>query len=149
MQQTKSLRNAKAAVAAAAIMILVGSSVAYASDAQKAKTAFHSGYEFQVYDPSEPVVDTSVNGTFIDHDIIIHVNMSAHDGVKVLKGSYTIGVSIWNDTTSSYQPFSTLVSGKTIALTATPTPLEFTFNTTVAGTYSVDVDFNATSVVLA
>jgi len=34
MQQTKSLRNAKAAVAAAAIMILVGSSVAYAADAQ-------------------------------------------------------------------------------------------------------------------
>jgi hypothetical protein len=145
----KSLRNAKAAVAAAAIMILVGSSVAYASDAQRAKTAFHSGYDFQVYDPNEPVVDTSVNGTFIDHPIIIHVNMSAHDGVKVLKGSYTIGVSIYNDTTMSYQPFSTLVSGKTIALTPTPTPLEFTFSTTVAGTYSVDVDFNATSVVLA
>jgi hypothetical protein len=145
----KSLRNAKAAVAAAAIMILVGSSVAYAADAQKASTAFHKGYEFQVYDPNEPVVDTSVNGTLIDHPIVIHINMSAHDGVKVLKGTYTIGVSIYNDTTMSYQPFQTLVSGKSIALTTTPTPLEFTFNTTVAGEYIVDVDFNATSVVLA
>jgi hypothetical protein len=145
----KSLRNAKAAVAAAAIMILVGSSVAYAADAQKASKAFHTGYEFQVVDPNEPVVDTSVNGTFIDHPIVIHINMSAHDGVKLLKGTYTIGVSIYNDTTMSYQPFQTLVSGKSIALTTTPTPLEFTFNTTVAGEYSVDVDFNATSVVLA
>jgi hypothetical protein len=130
-------------------MILVGSSVAYAADAQRASTAFHTGYEFQVYDPNEPVVDTSVNGTFIDHPIVIHINMSAHDGVKLLKGTYTIGVSIYNDTTMSYQPFQTLVSGKSIALTTTPTPLEFTFNTTVAGEYSVDVDFNATSVVLA
>jgi hypothetical protein len=145
----KSLQNAKAAVAAAAIMILVGSSVAYAADAQKASTSFHTGYEFQVYDPNEPVVDTSVNGTFIDHPIVIHVNMSTHDGVKVLKGTYTIGVSKYNDTTMSYEPFATLVSGKAIALTTTPTPLEFTFDTSVAGEYSVDVDFNATSVVLA
>jgi len=145
----KSLRNARAAVAAAAIMILVGSSVAYAADAQKASKTFHTGYDFQVYDPNQPVVDTSVNGTFIDHPIVIDINMSAHNGVKVLKGTYSVGVSIYNDTTMSYQPFQTLVSGKSIALTTTPTPLEFTFTTSVAGEYSVDVDFNATSVVLA
>ncbi len=146
--QTRSLRNIKAAVAASAMLILLGSSVAYAQNAAS-QTTFHSGFEFQVVDPNEPIVSTDVTGTFINHDIVIHVNMSAHDGVKQLKGSYSIFLQIWNDTTSSYQLYSTLVSGKTITLTPTPTTLAFTFNTKVAGTYNVDVVFNTTSVDLA
>jgi hypothetical protein len=97
MMQAKSLQKVKAAVAVSAILILLGSSMAYATS----QKAFHSAYEFQVYDPNEPVVETSVIGNFIDHPNQIHVNISAHDGVKQLKGTYSVVVQIWNDTANS------------------------------------------------
>lgn len=140
--QTKSLRNAKALVAASAMLILLGSGVAFAAD----QKTFHSGYEFQVYDPAEPVVDTAVTGNFIDHVLTIQVNMSAHEGVKQLKGTYSAVIEIWNDTQSAYVPYATLVSGKSVTLTTHPLTTEFTFKTSVPGTYNVHVTFIATSV---
>ncbi len=142
MQSKQTLRRkGKVALIASAILLLVGSTIAAA-----AQKRFTFSSEFQVYDPSEPVVSTSVNHTFIDSKIQIAVNLSAHDGVKKLSGTYSVIIQIWNDTKNSYEPFQTLVSNRPISLTPEPTALSFTFTTSTPGTYNLDVEFTATAV---
>ncbi len=142
MQSKQTLRRkGKVALIASAILLLVGSTIAAA-----AQKRFTFSSEFQVYDPSEPVVSTSVNHTFIDSKIQIAVNLSAHDGVKKLSGTYSVIIQIWNDAKNSYEPFQTLVSNRPISLTAEPTALSFTFSTSTPGTYNLDVEFTATGV---
>ena len=132
----------KIALVASAILLLAGSTLAVATGQKH----FTFSYEFQVYDPAEPVVSTSVNHTFIDSEIQIVVNLSAHDGVKQLNGTYSIIMQIWNDSTNSYETFQTLASDQPISLTPEPTTLNFTFTTSMPGTYNVDVEFTATGV---
>ncbi len=132
----------KAALVASAILLLAGSTLAVAAG----QNHFTFSSEFQVYDPAEPVVSTSVNHTFINSKIQIVVNISAHDGVKQLKGTYSIIMQIWNDTTNKYETFQTLVSNQPISLTPHPTTLNLTFTTSTPGTYNVDVEFTTTSV---
>ncbi len=138
-------RKSTLVLTASVLVLLLGSGLAYATE----QKVFHSSYEFPVYDPAEPVVQTSVNGTFINHDISIMVNLSSHDGVKELNGTYSIVVEIWNDTANAYQPFQTLVSADKITLTPAPTTLTYAFTTDTPATYNVDVEFTTTSVVLA
>ncbi len=142
MQSKQTLTSkGKVALIASALLLLVGSTIAVAAEKR-----FTFSTEFQVYDPAEPVVSTSVNHTFIDSKILIAVNISAHDGVKKLEGTYSVLVQIWNDTKNSYEPFQTLVSNRPISLTTEPTALSFTFKTSTPGTYNVDVEFTATAV---
>ncbi len=142
MQSKQTLtRKGKVALIASALLLLVGSTIAVS-----AAKRFTFSNEFQVYDPAEPVVSTSVNHAFIDSKIQIAVNLSAHDGVKKLSGTYSVIIMIWNDTKNSYEPFQTLVSNRPISLTTEPTPLSFTFTTSTPGTYNVDVEFTATAV---
>lgn len=138
-------RKATLVLTASVLVLLLGSGLAYATE----QKVFHSSYEFPVYDPAEPLVQTSVNGTFINHSINIIVNLSSHDGVKELDGTYTIVVQIWNDTANAYLPFQTLISGHKISLTPAPTTLTFNFTTVTPGTYNVDVEFTTTNVVMA
>lgn len=145
------------------MLVLLGSGIVFAQE-QNAPAAqpgqslqasanlprtFSSSHEFQVYDPAEPVVETSVNGAFLNHDITIHVNMSSHDGVAKLTGSYSVVVDIWNDTKGAYVPLQTLTSGKVITLASTPTTLSFGFKPTTPAQYNVDVEFTAQSYTLA
>lgn len=134
-------RTQRLVLAASAIVLLAGSGIAYA-EAQK---TFTSGYEFQVVDPAQPIVSTSVNGTFINHDILIDINLSSYDGVKQLNGTYSVFVQVWNDTSCSYVPYQTLDSNQTISLTPTPVTLHYTFTTDTPANYNVSVEFNTTS----
>lgn len=158
MQLTHALSRKTTLVLTASLLVLVlGSGLAYANEQSSGlakandqkQRVFSSSYEFQVYDPAEPVIQTSVAGTFINTNLNIVVNMSSHDGVKELDGTYTIVVQLYNDTAGSYQPFKTLVSGKSISLTPTPTTMQLPFTTNTPGTYNVDVEFTTTKVVLA
>jgi hypothetical protein len=139
---SKQKLSGKIALVASAILLLVGSTIAVAAGQKQ----FKSSYEFYVYDPAEPVVSTSVNHTFIDSKIQIVVNLSAHDGVKQLKGTYSIVIQIWNDSANSYQPFQTLAKDQPISLTTRTTTLSFTFTTSTPGTYNLDVDFTTLGV---
>jgi hypothetical protein len=143
LQQALS-KKASHVIAASAVLLLLGSGVAYATEHK----VFSFSHEFQVVDPEQPVVDISVTGNFINHDIAIQVNLSSYEGVKQLNGTYSVILQIWNDTSNSYEPFQTLASNQTITLTPQPTTLNYTFTTDTAGNYNVDVEFVTTSVVL-
>jgi hypothetical protein len=143
LSKQKLSSKGKIALVASAILLLVGSTIAVAAGQKQ----FKSYYEFSVYDPAEPVISTSVNHTFIDSKIQIVVNLSAHEGVKQIKGTYSIVIQIWNDTTNSYKPFQTLAANQPISLTTQTTTLSFTFTTSTPGTYNLDVDFTTLSVV--
>ncbi len=132
----------KIALVASAILLLAGSTLAVAAG----QNHFTFSSEFQVYDPAEPIVSTSVDHTFINSKIPIVVNISAHEGVKQLKGTYSIIMQIWNDSTNRYETFQTLVSNQPISLTPHPTTLNFTFTTSTPGTYNLDVEFTTISV---
>jgi len=158
MQLPHTLSRKSTLVLTASLLVLVlGSGLAYANEQGSGPTTandqkqkvFTSSYEFQVYDPSEPVISTSVAGTFINTNLNIAINMSSHDGVKELDGTYTVVVQLYNDTSGSYQPFKTLVTGKSISLTPTPTTVQLPFTTNTPGTYNVDVEFTTVKVVLA
>lgn len=138
-------RRSRFALTISALLLLVGSSVAFAAE----QKTFTAGYEFQVVDPAQPIIEISVNGTFIEHDIAINVNLSSYDGVKQLNGTYTVVVQLWNDTSNAYEPFQTLESNQTISLTPTPTTLDYIFTTDTPGTYNVAVEFTTTGVELA
>jgi len=137
-------RTSKLALAISALTLLVGSGIVYAAE----QRVFTSDTEFQVVDPAEPIISTSVNGTFINQDIVISINFSSHDGVKQLNGTYSVVVQLYNDTTGSFEPFQTLESNATISLTPTPTTVQYTFTTDTPGTYNVHVEFTTTSVEL-
>ena len=138
-------RKSKLALTISAITLLIGSGIAFATE----QKVFTSAYEFQVVDPAQPVIETTVNGAFINHEITISINLSSHEGVKQLNGTYTIVLQLWNDTTYSYDPFQTLESNQTISLTPTPITLQYTFTTDTPGTYNVNVEFRTTSVEMA
>jgi len=132
----------KLALSITALALLVGSGIAYAA----AQKVFTSSYEFQVVNPAEPIIDTSVKGTFVSQSINIFISMSSQEHVRQLNGTVSVIVQIWNDTSGSYVNFQTLASNKAVSLTPTPTVLSYVFTTDTPGTYNVYVEFTATSV---
>jgi len=136
-------KQTKVALTVALITTILGSSLAYAS----AQKVFKSEQEFEVVDPSEPIIETSVQGGFINTNLPISVNMSAHEGVKQLQGTYTVTVELYNDTSGAYQPFSTLAKDKAITLTPQPTAIHFQFTTDTPGYYKLSVEFRTAQVV--
>ncbi len=142
MRNTKALsRSSKAALSVAALGLLVGSGIAYAEE-QKTYTA---SYPFQVIDASQPNIDTWVNGSFTSQSINVFVNMSSQDGVKQLKGTYSVTVQIWNDSKGAFVDFQSLASKQTITLTPAPVTLHYTFTTQTPGDYNIFVQFTAIS----
>ncbi len=135
----------KAILAVAAIGILLAATPAFAHALQ----VFTSTYDFQVVDPAEPVVNYSVTNAFTGNDIAIQVNMSSHDGVKVLNGTATISLLLWNDSANEFQIVQTLATDKALTLTPEPTVMNFSFTTDTAGSFRIQVDFTTTGYELA
>jgi len=125
------------------ITTMLGSSLAYEST----QKVFKSEEEFEVVDPAEPVIETSVQGGFISTKIPITVDVSSHEGVKQLQGVYTVTVQLYNDTSGRYQPFSTLAEAKAITLTTQPAVIRFQFTTDRPGYYKLSVEFKTTQVI--
>jgi hypothetical protein len=138
--QTLSKRN-KLALSFAALALLVGSGIAYA-DIQHVYT---SDFGFQVVDPNQPNISTSVTGSFSGQPIQVYVNMSSQEGVGHLKGTYSVFLQLWNDTKGGFVNVQTLASNVAITLTPTPVTLHYTLTAAAPGDYNVHVEFTAIS----
>ncbi|MDE1854268.1 MAG: hypothetical protein KGI38_11065 [Thaumarchaeota archaeon] len=143
MRYTKTLsKRSKLTLSVAALVLLVGSAIAYA-DGQK---TYSSSYGFQVVDASEPNIVTWVSGSFTGQPLEVSVNMSSQDGVSQLKGTLSVTVQVWNDSSGAFVDFQSLASNVAISLTPAPVTLHYTFTTGNPGDYNILVEFTATSV---
>src|SRR5712691_1441 len=138
MNMTTTLSRTRIALGIAAIGVLIATPVL-----AKALPVHTSTYDFQILDPTEPNVEYSVVGNFINHEIKIQVNLSAVQDVKQLNGSVEISLLVWNESAYQYQFVQTLGSEKSITLTTDPTVFNFTFTTDQVGSYRVLVNFTA------